>query len=111
MRFTVRILPRAEQEYNSCLDYIASRSKAGATAWANAYRKALGRLRDNADTCPLATENDWTGFEVRDILFRTRRGRQYRILFTIVESTLWIMHVRGPGQDFVGPDEIANPPE
>jgi len=111
MRFTLKTSGRAKREYNACLDYIAARSTKGADSWIAAYEKMAERLKDNADTCSLAAENDWTDFEVRDILFRTRRGRPYRLLFTIVENTVWILHVRGPGQDFVGPDEIANPPE
>jgi plasmid stabilization system protein ParE len=102
MKFKV-VTPRAaERDFNGILEYIASRSKAGAEAWASAFDKALARLEESADSCPLALENDFVDFEVRESLFKTRRGLIYRILFTIHEDTVIILHVRGPG-DFRRP--------
>jgi mRNA-degrading endonuclease RelE of RelBE toxin-antitoxin system len=46
---------------------------------------------------------------VRESLFKTRRGLIYRILFTIRENTVIILHVRAPGQDLVAAMEIRNP--
>lgn len=91
------------------LEYIAARSKTGAEAWARAFDKALSYLEEMADSCPLAAENEHVDFEVRETLFKTRRGLIYRILFTIRENTVVILHVRGPGQDFVASMEIRNP--
>src|SRR6516225_6711079 len=109
MKFTVITLRAAERDFNAIPDYIAARSKPGAEAWARAFDKALARLEDSADSCPLAAENEYVDFEVREILFKTRRGLIYRILFTIREATVFILHVRGPGQDLVAAMEIRNP--
>jgi plasmid stabilization system protein ParE len=111
MRFTVRALRRAERDYNTILEYIAARSSTGAAAWARAFDKALARLEDHADACPVAAENVHVDFEVREILFKTRRGLIYRVLFTIRDHDVLILHVRGPGQDFMDADEIAQPIE
>jgi plasmid stabilization system protein ParE len=109
MKFAV-VTPRAaERDFNRIMEYIAARSKAGAEAWARAFDKALVRLEDDADSCPFAAENEHVEFEVREILFKTRRGLIYRILFTIRENTVIILHIRGPGQDFVAAMEIRNP--
>ncbi|MGH7129136.1 MAG: type II toxin-antitoxin system RelE/ParE family toxin, partial [Planctomycetaceae bacterium] len=58
MKFTVTALPRAERDFNRILKYIAARSQAGAAAWARAFDKALERLEEHADSCPMAAEND-----------------------------------------------------
>ena len=111
MTYTVRSLPRAERDFNRHLHFIANRSKPGAKAWAKAFERALSRLADNADSCPLAYEDESVDFEVREQLFKTRRGLMYRILFTIRDQTVFLMHIRGPGQDYVKPDSLAMPPE
>jgi len=38
-------------------------------------------------------------YDVREVLFKTRKGNPYRILFTIQEAEVLILRVRGPGQD------------
>jgi len=109
MKFTVITLRAAERDCNGILEYLAARSKTGAEAWARAFDKALAHLEENADSCPVAAENEYVDFEVRETLFKTRRGLIYRALFTIRENTAIILHVRGPGQDFVAAMEIRNP--
>lgn len=109
MKFTVITLRAAERDCNGILHYLATRSKTGAAAWARAFDKALAHLEEHADACPLAAENDHVDFEVRETLFKTRRGLVYRVLFTVRENTAIILHVRGPGQDFVAAMEIRDP--
>jgi hypothetical protein len=46
----------------------------------------------------LAPESQDVEFEVRQALFKTRRGCVYRALFFIERSTVYILRVRGPGQ-------------
>jgi plasmid stabilization system protein ParE len=109
MKFTVVTLRAAERDCRRILEFIRARSKAGARAWARALDKALGHLEENADACPLAPENEYVDFEVRDTLFKTRRGLIYRMLFTIRDDTVIVLHVRGPGQDLVAAMEIRDP--
>src|SRR5262245_53908127 len=109
MKFTVITLRAAERDLNKMLEYIAARSRTGAEAWARAYDNALAYLEQNADSCPLAAENEHVEIEVRETLFKTRRGLIYRILFTTRENTVIILHVRGPGQDFVDAMDFRNP--
>jgi plasmid stabilization system protein ParE len=109
MRFTVLTLRAAERDCSVILEYLAARSKSGAEAWARAFDGALAYLEENADSCPLAVEDEHVEFEVRESLFKTRRGLIYRILFTLRENKAIILHVRGPGQDFVSSTEIRDP--
>jgi len=109
MTFLVKTTRRADRDYAACLNYIITRSKRGANSWAKAFDKALERLEDNADGCPLAPETDLVDDEIREISFKTRRGLPYRILFTIRGGTVFVIHVRGPGQDFMQADEIVPP--
>lgn len=84
-------------------DGIAERSVQGASRW---YRTLLGTLRsliDNADRCPVAPESRHFSEVVRNVTFRMRSGRTYRILFTIHDADVNVLFVRGPGQDWVEP--------
>lgn len=104
--FRVQILKKAERDFRQILSHIAGRSKSGAAAWAKAFRNAMTRLENEADHLPLAVENDHVDFEVREVLFKTRRGLVYRALFTIRSDDVYVLHVRGPGQDFLTPEQL-----
>jgi hypothetical protein len=106
MRFQVQTIRQAERDYNGIVNYIAQRSRSGTVAWAAAYKHALTRLQRAADTFPLAAEDEFVDFQLREALFKTRRGLQYRILFTIRGNLVVILHVRGPGQSPLAPDEV-----
>lgn len=109
MKYTVTVLRNARRDYERILEYIADRSKPGAAAWAKSFDTALRRLEEFADSCPLAVEDEHVDFEVREILFKTRRGLIYRVLFTIQDNTVVILHVRGSGQDFLDSDAVRSP--
>lgn len=109
MKYDVVALQAAEADFNGMLEYIAGRSKSGAAAWAKAFDQAIAHLEVNAASCPFAPENDYVDFEVREVLFKTRRGLIYRALFTIREHTVFILHVRGPGQDLIDGADIREP--
>jgi hypothetical protein len=57
---------------------------------------------------PLAVESEHVDAEIREVLFKTRRGLVYRLLFTIRQSHVFVLHVRGPGQDWIGSDELRD---
>ena len=65
------------------------------------------RLRMTADTLPLAHESQDLDLEVRQILFKTKRGRIYRAVFHLAGADVYILRVRGSGQAPIGPEELA----
>ena len=109
MKFNVIALRRARNDYHIILGYLAGRTKQGAVAWAKAYDKALQRLETTTDTLPLAPENEHVDMEVREILFKTHRELFYRAICTIQGSDVYLLHVRGPGQDLLTSDELGPP--
>ncbi len=40
-------------------------------------------------------------------MFKTRKGRVYRALFFLENGHVYLLRVRGPGQENVQPDELA----
>jgi hypothetical protein len=69
----------------------------------------LADLRERPSSFGQAPESSRHEIDIYQVLFKTRRGRTYRALFSIVADTVYIMHVRGPGQDVISPNEIIVP--
>jgi plasmid stabilization system protein ParE len=109
MSFSVVILPQAESDFQRNFAYIAERSQPGAQAWVNAFRDVLSALERQASICAFAPESQRLHEPVRHILFKTRHGRQYRVLFVIRDDRVYLLHIRGPGQNLMLPDEVQFP--
>lgn len=109
MSFRVKVFRTAVREVDEILDWFIRQQKAptGAEAWYRAYNVALAKLREFADQQSLAPEDEFADFEVRQVLFKTRRGKRfYRLVFTIVDDQVRVMHVRAPGQDLIPPEKL-----
>lgn len=106
MSFHVFVTEGASSEIRSILRWIRERSPAGALTWFRGWQNTLQTLRDRADKLGLAPESEIHPEAIRQIVFKTRRGRSYRALFIIRDSNVFVLHVRGPGQNLVEPDEI-----
>ena len=110
MSYTVIVLPEAEQDADRIYQWIAERSPAGARRWYEQFLAAIRGVASNPKTHGLAPESDRVEREIRQLFFRTRRGLRYRVLFTVTELTVYVLHVRGPGQRLLGPDDFRTPP-
>ena len=106
MSYRVHELPRAKADKAAIVRWLAERSTPGALAWLDAYDEMVGRLTRRANSFAEALENTDCPLEVRQALFKNRRGRVYRALFTIDRQEVYILRVRGPGQAPVDPDDL-----
>ena len=106
MSCRVIIMPQAASDFEGCFGYIAQRSERGAMALRNAFVIAVKSLATNALAHGFAPESKEHSRQIRQILFRTKQGRNSRALYTIKVEEVNVIHVRGPGQDFISPDEL-----
>jgi plasmid stabilization system protein ParE len=98
--YSVQLTDAATDNVRSILRWLERRSPAGADAWYRKFLEVLEILKERADSLGLAPES--TGERsLRQVLFRTRRGKYYRALYEIRESNVFVVHVRGHGQDLV----------
>ena len=105
MRYEVIVVPTARAELREILAYISDRSPSGAARWLESFERALGFLEQSPLACGLAPESKLLDRDVRQFLFKTRRGLTYRALFEVTEDTVRVLRVRGPGQDLIKPDD------
>jgi plasmid stabilization system protein ParE len=94
MTFRVETTAAAEQDADAILDWLLA-EHAGETGkrWFAALQDAIASLAEFPVRCPLAPENVVFPFEVRHLLYG-RKPHVYRILFTIEDQTVYVLHIR-----------------
>lgn len=106
MKFRVRLTDAAKSDVRSILSWIEERSPAGAEAWFHSWLDALKTLGERGDSLGTAPEREDHEEPIRQLLFKTRKGRRYRALFVVRETEVFVLHVRGPGQDLLSPSDL-----
>jgi plasmid stabilization system protein ParE len=109
MIYELFLLPRAQADVESIVRFLAERSPQGATSWRVRWEQVLEQLRTGPLKCGLAPESSRYDAEIRQLLFKTRRGRTYRALFTVVGRGVYILHVRAPGQNLLRRGQLRRP--
>jgi len=94
MTFRVEITAEAEDDLDSILSWLVS-ERAGDTGsrWFEALETAIATLAEFPERCSLAPESRLFPFEVRQLLYGNK-PYLYRILFTVQEKTVYVLHVR-----------------
>ena len=98
MSRTLRIVERARSDVDEIFNWLVHRSVQGAIAWYLAFRHALEKIASSPEDFAEAAESHPLGRQLRQALFKTRRGRVYRIVFEASDTEVMILRVRGPGQ-------------
>jgi plasmid stabilization system protein ParE len=80
MTYRVVILRRAQEDTDALYAWLAKRSVAGAGRWYRAFLDAVASLNNNPSRCGSAPESVAVGYDIRQHLFKTPRGRKYRLL-------------------------------
>ncbi len=106
MKYLVKTSKQAKAEFSYLLEFIVARSPRGANAWASAFNKAILALEEFPFRCPIAPENEESEIEIRHLLFKTQGGEIYRALFTVEESVVVILHIRGGKQQNLSAEEL-----
>jgi plasmid stabilization system protein ParE len=106
MPYRVRILKQAQVDVDTIFGWIAAHAPQGAATWYQAFCNAIVDINEDPFLAEIAPECRHLDREIRQRMFRTRRGRNYRILFAVVEDEVRVLRVRGPGQRPVRSDEL-----
>src|SRR5258708_4101388 len=98
MSRSLRILERARTDVDSMFDWLVHRSVRGAISLYFAFGRAVAKIAASPDTHAEAPESRPFGRQLHQALFKTRRGRIYRIVFEFSDAEIILLRVRGPGQ-------------
>jgi plasmid stabilization system protein ParE len=94
MNYRVELTAEAERDADEILEWLLSQHAGEAgLRWFEAMHEAIASLTRFPERCSLVPENASLPFEVRQ-LFYGRAPHVYRILFTIENDTVAILHIR-----------------
>lgn len=105
MTIRIVIAARADRDAQEIFAWLAAHSPAGAASWFDSYLTAVESLRQFPLRGGLAEEGRIYEEPIRQILFRTKAGRNYRLLYSFGDQLVTVLHVRGLGQ------RLLNEPE
>ncbi len=103
----VIILPSAERDIGEAYEWLAGQDESAAIRWYNRLREVVVSLDTFPERCPLAPESKFLPVEVREI-FHGRRRYKYRILFTVSEGRVCVLHVRHGARLTLGETETSD---
>jgi plasmid stabilization system protein ParE len=101
MKYQILLEPRAEADIEVIYLFIARRNRESAIKWFNGISAAIQTLETFPQRCPHAPENAFFQEEIREHFYGKRVGT-YRILFTIVDQTVHVLHVRHGRRQWFG---------
>jgi plasmid stabilization system protein ParE len=94
MAFRVQTTERSDADAEELLEWLESHDAGDAgIRWFMALQDAIESLAIMPRRCALAPENATFPFEVRQLLYG-RKPHVYRILFTIVDEVVFVLHIR-----------------
>jgi plasmid stabilization system protein ParE len=99
--YTVHIEPRTHRDVDEEYRWIARYSAERAEAWAHGAFAAIFTLEQFPRRCPLAPENSDVDVEIRHLLYG-----EFRILFTVEDEIVHVLHVRHGARRSLTPDEL-----
>jgi plasmid stabilization system protein ParE len=103
--YRVILTPEAENDLRIAYRYIRRNSPRAAREWMRQARQSIKTLRNYPERCPLAPESDSFDVPIRQLLFGKGNRGTYRILFVVIDKTVYILHVRHGSMLPVEPEE------
>lgn len=102
--YRIILQPEAYNGMERGYRYIEQRqSTEAAHAWAVGLMEAINSLQTMPRRCPIARESDVFPFEIRQLRYG-KKTQAYRILFTIRDDVVSILHIRHSAQDDLKPE-------
>lgn len=112
MKYRVRIETRATRDIDAASGWIAGHSSEAAERWFDAIEAEIVSLEHFPKRCPRAREDRLFPYELWQLVYGRRHGR-YRIIFTVREQTVHVLHIRHGALPTMTMIELADllPPE
>jgi plasmid stabilization system protein ParE len=92
-RWSIIVELPAQRDIAEAQLWVAECEPDAAARWFNSIYDTIGSLEIFPERCPLAPESKFLNAEIREI-FHGRRQHKYRILFTVTENEVHVLHVR-----------------
>jgi plasmid stabilization system protein ParE len=97
MTWTVEITPIAEAQIMEAYNWYRERNPEFADSWFRELMNMIATLQEKPLRCSLAIEHNIFSEQVRQLLYGKSKNI-YRVLFTIRDTTVYILYVRHSSQ-------------
>src|SRR6266852_7282190 len=104
----LRIVERARSDVDHIFNWLVHRSIQGAISWYLVFLQTVEKIVESPESFSEAPESHPLRRPLRHALFKTRRCRVYRIVFEVSETDIFILRVRGPGQNRLRPRDLPH---
>lgn len=105
MTFQVEITPIAETQIEQAYRWYQERNPEFADTWFRGLMNAIATLQEQPRRCTLAIEHEIFPEEVRQLLYGKTKNL-YRVLFTIRDTTVYVLYVRHSAQAPMALDDL-----
>jgi plasmid stabilization system protein ParE len=105
MAFQVRLTRNAEAQIEAAYLWFREQNPTFADQWFRDLMDAIAQLQDKPRRFPMALEQEIFAEEVRQLPYGKGRSR-YRILFSIDEPTIYVLHIRHTAQSLLKPEDL-----
>jgi plasmid stabilization system protein ParE len=94
MTYKVIVTPEANQGLHDGYLFIRKDSLEAARRWAKGARRSIRALSRFPNRCSVAPESREFERPIRELFYGSGNRGTYRILFTIIDRTVFVLHVR-----------------
>ncbi len=95
MKYRVIVTPQAEQDLRVTYSYIRKRgSLTAARTWLATIRRRMKTLAQHPERAAMAPESASFEEPIRELLYGSGNRGTYRILFVVLDGTVFVLHVR-----------------
>lgn len=109
MTFRVVVLPQAKADIlRNARWWAANHSVDQALDWLSAVEGQLQKLDKNPERFGVSPENGIFKYEIRQMLVGLGNRKSYRAVYTLKESTVFVLTVRRGEEDTIKANELPN---
>jgi plasmid stabilization system protein ParE len=94
MSYRVTITPEAEADLRRASSYIRRDNPRAARSWLMLARQRIKTLAQYPGRCPIAPESTSFDETIRELFYGRGNQGTYRILFVVLDKTVFVLHVR-----------------
>ena len=107
MNYSVIIEPPAATDIDEACHWIGERSPVAEANWFHGVMAAIESLADYPTRCAPAPEAEEFDTPIRHLLFG-RSKHKYRIIFTVVDNNVHVLHIRHGAREPLSPSPDKN---
>jgi plasmid stabilization system protein ParE len=105
MAFLVEITPTAERQIEQAYHWYRKQNPEFADRWFRSLMNEIATLQEKPLRCPLSIEHEVFSEEVRQLLHGKAKNI-HRVLFTVQDSTVYVLYVRHSSQAPLTTDDM-----